>query len=148
MIRWLTRQPKRLAREEGQAALEFVLILPFFILFLLLLVDFALLGFSYVSVANAAREGARYGAVNCGADACTPALITDRVIERSSGIVSDPASVTVSWPDGTDRGDPVAISIEQDYNFLFFPASIPVASCSEMRLEQREAGAPSGGSGC
>jgi Flp pilus assembly protein TadG len=148
MTRWLTRRLRRFAREEGQAAFEFVLILPFFVLFLLLLVDFALLGFSYVSVANAAREGARYGAVNCGADACTSGLITDRVIERSSGVIYDPANVTVSWPEGTDRGDPVSVSVQQDYNFLFFPASIPVVSCSEMRLEQREASAPSGGSGC
>lgn len=142
------RIANRLRREDGQAVFEFVLVLPFFILFILLLIDFAFLGFSYVSVSNAAREGARYGAVNCGADACTEALIETRVLERSSGVVVDSNNVSVSWYQTTDRGAPVAVSIEQPYNFLFFPFSIPVVSCSEMRLEQREASASAGGSGC
>lgn len=134
--------------EQGQSAFEFMLMLPIFMLFVLLVIDFAILGFSYVSVANAAREGARYGAVNCGAATCSEALIDTRVLERSSGIVSDASNVAVSWPEGTDRGDPIAVSIAQDYDFLFFPFSIPVGSCSEMRLEQADSGATSGGSGC
>jgi hypothetical protein len=143
-----SRWRRWLRRDEGQSAFEFVLILPFFMLFILLMIDFAFLGFSYVSVANAAREGARYGAVNCGAQDCTEALIDTRVIERSSGIVSDPADVTVSWYDTIDRGAPIAVAVEQSYDFLFFPFTIPVVSCSEMRLEQREPTATASGSGC
>jgi hypothetical protein len=143
--------PRRLAwlrSEDGQSAFEFMLMLPFFIFFILLMIEVALLGFSYVSVANAAREGARYGAVNCGAEVCTAAVIEQRVIERSSGIVTDPNDVEVSWYLSIDRGAPVAVSVEQTYDFLFFPFSIPVMSCAEMRLEQREATATVGGSGC
>lgn len=145
-----------LRREEGQAAFEFVLVLPFFVLFLLLLVDFGIMMYEYVSVSNAVREGARYGAVNCGADgACDVGLVATRVIDRSGGILSDPAEVTVGWIDNDadgrnyGRGDSVVVKVTHPYHFLFFPASIPVVSCADMRLEQTDdtTSLPSG-SGC
>ena len=144
------RRRRAFRREEGQAAFEFVLMLPLFILFLLLLVDFGILMYEYVSVSNAAREGARYGAVNCSAD-CTIELVQTRTVERSGGVlnIADMATeVTVSWPDGTARGQAVAVRVEHDYDLLFFPFTIPVVSCAEMRLEQADFLAPTGGTGC
>ena len=139
-------------RDEGQAAFELILIAPLFFLFILLLVDTGVLMYGYVSVSNAAREGARYGAVNCDGD-CTAAEIQVRTAERSSGFLdpSDPvdlAKVTVSWPEGTGLGDPVTVSVSMNHQFLFFPVSFPVSSCADMRLEQADDTAPSGGSGC
>jgi len=145
------RRFRALRREEGQAAFEFVLMLPLFILFLLLLIDFGILMFEYVSVSNAAREGARYGAVNCPDPVttdCTVDLVRTRTLDRSSGIVADPLEVTVTWPDGTNRGDPIAVRVAHDYDLLFFPFTIPVVSCAEMRLEQADSVAPGGGVGC
>lgn len=150
--RW--RVPSPFRREEGQAAFEFVLILPIFLLFVLLLVDFGILMFEYVAVSNAAREGARYGSVNCGGADCNITLVSDRAKERSSGIVSDASllldqsEILVTWPDGVSRGDPVAVRVRHNYEFLFFPVTIPVESCAEMRLEQADFVAPAGGLGC
>lgn len=135
-----------------------MLVLPFFFLFFLLMIDLGLMTYSYISVANAAREGARFGAVNCGAGGtCTAADIVDRVIERSGGILDagDAGNVTVAWADATGdgsvtgRGDAVSVNIDTPYNFLFFPYSIDVRSCSDMRLEQadRNTSLPGGG-GC
>jgi hypothetical protein len=147
-------------REEGQAAFEFLLILPFFVFFLLLLIDFGIMMYEYVSVSNAVREGARYGAVNCGDGGCTYDDVCLRVVERSGGILSDSdcgtPAVTVGWPDGSDRGDSVAVKVDHDYKFLFFPNSIlgignitiPVVSCADMRLEQKDKTAVQSGSGC
>jgi len=154
-------------REEGQAAFEFVLILPFFVFFLLLLIDFGIMMYEYVSVSNAVREGARYGAVNCGDGACTvdTALdgsdgVRDRVLDRSGGILGEDNrdEVTVVWPDGSTRGDSVVVKVDHDYDFLFFPndilgigeIKIPVVSCADMRLEQTDKAQslPSSGSGC
>jgi len=155
-----TRKVRRLLplfrRENGQATFEFVLILPIFILFLLLLVDFGIMMYEYVSVSNAVREGARYGAVNCGAGgACDAGEVAARVIDRSGGILSDPTEVTVGWMDNDAdgrnyaRGDSVVVKVEHDYDFLFFPATIPVVSCADMRLEQTDDGDPlPSGSGC
>jgi hypothetical protein len=146
----------RFHREKGQAALEFLLILPFFIGFILLLVDLGIMTFEYVSVSNAAREAARYGSVNCGDGSCEMAEVVDRALERSAGILSNPAEVRAGWLDNdgdgknSDRGDSLFVKVTHPYNFLFFPGiSIDVASCADMRLERTDqtAGLPSG-SGC
>ncbi len=50
--------------ERGQDALEFALITPLLMLLLLGILEFSLMMFSYNSVSNAAREGARYGTVH------------------------------------------------------------------------------------
>ena len=146
--RFFRRLRRPLQREEGQAAFEFLLMLPYFFMTFLLLVDFGVMMYGYVSVANSAREGARYGAVNCGSVACTAALIQGRAVDRSGGFLSDTADVTVSWPSGGSRGDPVVVEISHEHGFLFFPFSQTIESCAEMRLEQSEPGVTTGGSGC
>jgi hypothetical protein len=148
-LRKLLRRLPLFRREEGQAAFEFVLILPFFVLFLLLLVDFGIMMYEYVSVSNAVREGARYGAVNCGDGGCTAGDIATRVADRSGGIGVTSAEVTVGWPDGSDRGDSVVVKVTHPYQFLFFrPFTINVVSCADMRLEQKDKTAVQSGSGC
>jgi Flp pilus assembly protein TadG len=148
-------------RDEGQAAFEFLLVLPLFVGFMLLLIDFAILMYAYVSVANAAREGARFAAANCAASTCTADLVKTRTREFSSGFLptSNPTTtVTVHWDSATVNGSTFAASKRgstvsvRPHHFLFFGAlapSFPVTSCSAMRLERDDAGTglPSGG-GC
>lgn len=149
------RRHRLFRRQEGQAALEFILILPVFVIFFLLLVDLGMLMYNYVSVSNAVREGSRFGSVNCGTGSCTESEVQNRTIDRSGGILSDPNEVTVAWLDNNGdginfgKGDSVAVAVNHPYNFLFFPASMGVFSCSDMRLEQndRTDTVPSG-SGC
>ena len=146
----------RLRDDRAQAAFEFILILPFFILFIVLLIDLGILMYEYVSVANAAREGARYASVNCPADpvyptsvSCSVEKVQYRTKDRSGGILTDATEVTVSWPNGVSRGSNVAVKVTHPYAFLFFPlVTIDVVSCADMRLEQQDSSAPSGGSGC
>ena len=135
---------------EGQAALEFMLILPIFILLFLLVVDLGMLMYEYVSLANAVREGARYGSVNCGNGECAEDKVKTRVIQRSGGILADTPDdqnkVTVSWvdnnpPEGLNygQGDSVVVRVNHPYSFLFFPGvTLPVVSCADMRLEQTD----------
>ena len=138
--------------EEGQAAFEFLLILPAFFLFFLLMIDLGLLMYEHVSVSNAVREGARYGATNCGGNPCDDSIVALRTAERSGGIVSDAGEVTVGWVDNTGdgnnsgRGDSVVVRVLHPYDFLFFPFTMNVTSCSDMRLEQGDLGSglPSG----
>ena len=51
-------------RDEGQAAFEFLMVLPILVLFFLIVIDFGVAMYEYVSVSNSVREGARFGAVN------------------------------------------------------------------------------------
>jgi Flp pilus assembly protein TadG len=141
-------EPTRVAR-RGQAAFEFALMLPLFVIFVLLMIDFAMLTYQYVSLANAVREGARWGAVGCGANLCNQADIRTRTIDRSGGILDggDASDVTVGWNDVDNSGaalmttrDAVVVSVNHPYNFLFVPgAAIPVVACADMRIERRHA---------
>jgi len=135
-------------RNEGQAALEFMLVIPAFVIFLGLIVDFGMLTYEYVSIANAAREGARYGATNCRDGACSLVEVRDQTIARSGGILSpsSPGEVIVGWIDrdglspNSGRGDSVVVFVNHRYNFLFVPVGpgIPVMACADMRLERRD----------
>ena len=51
-------------RRRGQGLVEFALILPVFLFFLLLAVDFGRLLFTYIQLSNTAREAAAYAAFN------------------------------------------------------------------------------------
>ena len=53
------RKERRRKGERGQAVIEMALATPFLLMFVFFLADLALLGYSYVSVTNAVREGAR-----------------------------------------------------------------------------------------
>lgn len=141
------RRPSLLRRTEGQAAFEFILILPFFILFLLLLVDLGILMYEYVTISGATRDTARFGSVNCDTPGpnCTVGMLQSRLVSRSSGIVSNASEVTVGWLDrggassaNKERGDSVVVKVNHPYTFLFFPFTINVVSCADMRLERTE----------
>ena len=145
-------------REEGQSSFEFLVVLPLFIVFFLGLVDLGIMTYQYVSVSNAVREGARFGAVTCGDGSCTEADVKTRTIIGSGGILSDPEDrpeVTVRWLDndidGTPngKGDSVIVLVDHQYDFMFFPGHIHVKSCADMRLEQNDGTLnPPTGSGC
>lgn len=59
MTRWRRRNPER---SRGQTLVEFALILPVFLLMTLGVVDGARIFSAYISITNAAREGALYAA--------------------------------------------------------------------------------------
>jgi Flp pilus assembly protein TadG len=139
----------RFRNEHGQAAFEFLLVLPMFILFLLLCIDFGVMMYEFVSVSNAAREGARYASTNCGSvGTCSQSLVQNRAASDSGGIVVT-GDVTAGWL-GTSRGSSIVVKVDHPYHFLFFPTTIHVTSCTDMRLEQTETAAVSsnGLTGC
>ena len=70
-------------REEGVAILEMVMIMPVIAMIIFLIMDMGLFFFDYVSAQNAAREGAR-----CGAVGYSDASVEARVIEAAG--FSDP----------------------------------------------------------
>ena len=49
-------------RTRGQAMVEFAIVLPIFVLFLVMAIDFGRIYFSYIQINNAAREGAAFAA--------------------------------------------------------------------------------------
>lgn len=139
------------ANDKGQATFEFLLVIPSFVLFILLMLDLGIWTFQFISVSNAVREGARFGAVNCGTGTCTTTAVRDRVVLRSSKVLSNSDTFDIGWIDRSspanasrkDRGDSIKVKATHQYSFLFFPVSVNVTSCADMRLEQTDGGAGS-----
>ena len=117
---------------------EFALVLPLMLIVLFMVVDFGVGLTRWISVTNAAREGARCGAVGAG-----DADITQRVIDTSNDLVNA-GNVSVQYPDGQTVGDSVVVDVDYDYNlitplgrFLTLAfSSISFSAASDMRLEQ------------
>jgi len=128
--------------EDGQAALETLLIFPLFIVIVLMAVDFGVWMYQSVSVANAVREGARYAALKCpGAGTCDATEIADYTALKSSGSLES-TDVHVTWaPSGSiaagSKGSSVAVEACRDYTLLFIPITLTngLISAANMRVE-------------
>jgi Flp pilus assembly protein TadG len=98
--------PSRRRRQSAQSLTEFALILPVLMLILLGVVDFGRVFYYWTSIANAAREGARYAITHptaitsgCKAD---PNNVKYRVKqEAGTTMVLSDANVAVYWVDAT-----------------------------------------------
>ncbi len=139
--------------ERGQALIEFVFMMPFVLLFMLIIIDFGI-GLNHrVVVTGAAREGARYGATGASSDE-----IKDRTMEHSEGLVPNVNDVEVRFFDTNGDGellpgDAVAVRVQYSYNLVTELDSVAAAlgasidtsfemnACTDMRLEQVWSGA-------
>lgn len=110
---------KRCKREDGQAMVEFALILPIFLLILCGIIDFGWLFYNQLSLNNACREGARYAVVNTAENADTIAIInhienTTTTVFANDGI---DISVVYSSPGDPTSGD-ITVSMEAEISFF------------------------------
>lgn len=102
----------RLGRSErGQALAEFAMILPVFFLLLFSLVDFGRAFYTWLVLTNAAREGARVGAVQGNA-----AAINTRVQESTSTLNATSLTTALTNVQGA-RGTTVTVAL--NYNFRY-----------------------------
>ena len=120
-------------RSRGQAAVEFALILPVFMLLLLLAVDFGRLFFTYIQLNNTAREGAAYAAFNPTTSNGTLTTIALREAnvqaQRGEGAVtataecvdsSGTALACSSALGGSGAGNRVTVTVGETFTFLSF----------------------------
>jgi len=82
-------------RQAGQALVEFAFVVPLFLLLMLGLIDFSRLVFTYVSVANGAREMARVSAlsINWNGPAAIDAFNSYTVIAAGQNGATDKVTV-------------------------------------------------------
>jgi Flp pilus assembly protein TadG len=99
-------------RHRGQALVEVALVIPIFLLLLVAVVDLGRAVFSYNSLTNAAREGARIAVVNQDKTS-----IVGRAEKESAMVELDAPNVTVDFyqeaadgtPDTSSTCSPVAV---------------------------------------
>lgn len=106
-------------KEDGQAMLEFALILPIFLLILCGIIDFGWLFYNQLALNNICREGARYAVVNTAADYSMDNICRyiDDYIEET--YVIGEVDVTVSYSKPTDplSGDVTVLAVK-DFRYL------------------------------
>ena len=130
--------------ERAASLVEFAIVLPFFALLVLGIVDFGLALQSRGSAGNAAREAARFGAVGA-----TPAEMEARAREAAGGLDQAKLTVTVTCtkpdsspcslsPSNIAEGDVLVARVDYDYTFinpLLFSSTIEVSASARMRYE-------------
>lgn len=106
-------------REDGQAMLEFALILPIFLLILCGIIDFGWLFYNQLALNNICREGARYAIVNTAADHSTDEIMRhiDNYIEGSYSLGEVDVTVTYTKPLDPVGGD-VKVAAEKEFRYL------------------------------
>jgi Flp pilus assembly protein TadG len=125
MRRRLRRGPGR-DRSRGQALVEFALVVPVFILLVAGMIDFGMGLYSYMSIINAARDGARLGATACTVAPCS-GPVSARVTAAAGGIrptttvaCTTPAAGTVNCATGTaTRGDTITVTVAYTYHMIW-----------------------------
>jgi Flp pilus assembly protein TadG len=96
---------QRFRNESGQSFVEFAFIMPFLVFLILGIVQFGRAWHNYISITDAARVGAREGAVHRSSGPCAAA--TTRI--NNLGVV--PSGSTVSCTAGTSVGQDIVITI-------------------------------------
>lgn len=97
------------SQERGAAALEFALVTPLLLAFIFGIVQFAMIFAQSSALANAARSGARLGAVNALAMAtCRDVVDATREQALSLGMNPTQVSVEVRRGDATDAAATLA----------------------------------------
>jgi Flp pilus assembly protein TadG len=141
MLRLIRRQIKN--GKKGQALVEFALIVPIFLILLFAIVDFGMGFYSWITVTNGAREGARLGAV-----LASQQEIEDRVYE-SVNLPNEDTHMTVTVTNAQGQpGESVAVKVDYDYDLITplaglvqfatgdsLGSTLTFSSTAEMRLE-------------
>jgi Flp pilus assembly protein TadG len=117
---------RSLARDNrGQELVEYALTLPILLLLILGIVEFGMAIFAYNTIANAAREGARVGAVVpiLSADDLTPATqtIENAVRDRTGGLaLNRPGSINVviTYTESTTDTDMVQVTVNYSHTLI------------------------------
>ncbi len=142
-----TTSTRHRTRTNGQAAVEFALIAPVFLLLLLIAVDFGRLFFTYIQLSNTAREAAAYAAINPTTDNATLTTVAMREsnvqAQRGQGAISaaatctDSAGTTIACTDaggGTGAGNRVVATVHETFTFFtplignFWPGGLQVGT--------------------
>jgi Flp pilus assembly protein TadG len=116
--------------------------LPLFLVLLLATIDFGNGLRHYMVMTNAAREGARYGAVGN-----TQADIVTKVVNYGDTVGIAAGDVVVTNAEG-DSGEEITVSVSKNYNYITplggilgvlsggtLPDPLPLSASATMRLE-------------
>jgi Flp pilus assembly protein TadG len=103
----------RLRADNGQTFVEFALIMPFLVFLILGIVQFGRAWFNYLTITDAARVGARQGAVSRTASGGPCGAATSKI--TSLGVIPAGSTVTCSTPGGLVTGQPIIVTVSYTF---------------------------------
>ncbi len=116
-------QPSNDEKSHGQSLIELALMFPVMILILVGALDLGRVFYAYITVTNAAREGAAYGAKHpnsIGTDCTTPDTVMYRVCQEADGsgfpISKDNIAITTS-PD-SKSGSTITVKVHTNFQLI------------------------------
>jgi Flp pilus assembly protein TadG len=134
-------------RRRGQGLVEFALIVPVFLLFLLIAVDFGRILFTYIQLINSARETAAYAAFNPNTLPAQLTTIASREAnvqaQRGQSTISATSSCTTSAgvtlacsaaQGGAGAGNRITVNVSEKFTFFapminaFWAGGLPVSA--------------------
>jgi Flp pilus assembly protein TadG len=133
------RMRKLVKSQKGQSMVELALILPVIILLLFGILEFGRIFYSYIVITNAAREGARIGAVGS-----PNSVIIQRIREAAPLPYADTnLSITKLEPHEEARVSGLPLTVEVKYEIdlvtpifsAILPNPVTLKSSATMRLE-------------
>jgi Flp pilus assembly protein TadG len=133
----LRRRYPNTRSDAGQAFVEFALVLPILCVLLFGIIQFGITYNNYVTITDAARAGARKGAVSRNLGAPSASSATENQV-RSSASDLDQSKLEVTVTSGWNPGDDLNVkaSYPYDINLLgFVVASGKVSSTTTERVE-------------
>ena len=117
-LRRLRRRPSRAGPSAGQSLVETALILPVFLLLVLGLLDVGLVVYIQHTVAEAAREAARFAVARPEDDLPTIDEIRQKAIAAAPGVPITASDITATYPAPDDDGQRVEITISVNVDLL------------------------------
>lgn len=128
---------KNIKNQKGQALVEFALILPILLLLIMGIIQFGMVINAYLSIQNAAREGARAGIVGN-----TDLEVTTIMIATSPSLREEYLSITIT-PTEINRsaGEPLTVKVSYSYPIIIpiidslFSDTILLNAETSMRIE-------------
>lgn len=110
---------KILRNQKGQSLVEFSIILPLLLLIIMGIVEFGMMLNSYLTLNNAARDGARYGVIGN-----SNAQIQSMITSSSPSLNSADLTITITPADGS-RISGNTLTVNLTYNYKL---TVPIIS--------------------
>lgn len=124
------------AAAPGQSLVEMALLLPILLLLMVGMLDLGRAFYAYITITNAAREGARYAASHPTDDSSSIAAAVAEA--ASSGYTISSSNVSLNSGHSIQPGDPITVTVSVNYSLLssyvIKSGSIPLSASTSMAI--------------
>jgi Flp pilus assembly protein TadG len=133
-------QHARKKGQEGQAIVEFTMIATILIVLLLAIAQFGIIWSDYVSVTQAAREGARRAVVKGSeGQAAMISYANQGARTSAANLKQSSMTVTTTAPNGTwNAGDPIKVTVTYPYSVSILGWAVKSGNLTSSTTMRRE----------